>query len=61
MALDAIRANMDATAAAVMAERATFLLAATMGKQKAGALVEKALLGYSPRFVDRPLDDLKRR
>jgi len=29
--------------AAVLAERATFLLAATMGKQKAGRLVEEAL------------------
>lgn len=81
---DAIQANMDAAEAAVMAERATFLLAATIGKQKAHALVEaalakggsfvealgqletklgdqEALLGYSPRFVDRLLDDLKRR
>ena len=40
---DAMQANMDATDGAVLAERATFLLAATMGKQKAGALVEKAL------------------
>jgi 3-carboxy-cis,cis-muconate cycloisomerase len=40
---DAIQANMDATEAAVMAERATFLLAETMGKSKAGAIVEKAL------------------
>ena len=40
---DAIRANMDATEAAVFAERATFLLAETMGKAKAGAIVEKAL------------------
>ncbi|MCF8533145.1 MAG: 3-carboxy-cis,cis-muconate cycloisomerase [Reyranella sp.] len=40
---DAMQANMDATEAAVLAERATFLLAATMGKAKAGALVEKAL------------------
>jgi 3-carboxy-cis,cis-muconate cycloisomerase len=67
-----------------MAERATFLLAEKMGKEKAGALVEaalakggslvkalgrlekeladeSALLGYSPRFVDRLLADLKRR
>ena len=40
---DAIEANMDATEAAVFAERATFLLAEKMGKQKAAALVEKAL------------------
>jgi 3-carboxy-cis,cis-muconate cycloisomerase len=80
---DAMQANMDATDGAVLAERATFLLAATMGKAKAGALVEKALakggsfvealgqleteladeaalLGYSPKFVDRLLADLKR-
>jgi 3-carboxy-cis,cis-muconate cycloisomerase len=41
---DAMQANMDATDGAVLAERATFLLAERMGKQKAGALVEKALL-----------------
>ena len=81
---DAMQANMDATDGAVLAERATFLLAEKMGKQKAGALVEKALakggsfiealgqlekelsdeaalLGYSPKFVDRLLADLKRR
>jgi len=81
---DALQANMDAAEAAVLAERATFLLAEKMGKQKAGALVEqalakggsfvealgqlekeladeKALLGYSPRFVDRLLADLRRR
>ena len=40
---DAIQANMDATEAAVMAERATFLLAEKIGKQKAHAIVEKAL------------------
>ena len=80
---DAIQANMDATEAAVLAERATFLLAATLGKTAAGKLVEaalakggsfvealgqlqteladdKALLGYSPEFVDRLLADLKR-
>ena len=68
----------------MLAERATFLLAEKMGKEKAGALVEKALsqggsfvealgrlkveladetamLGYSPKFVDRLLADLKRR
>ncbi len=33
--LDAIQANMDATEAAVLAERATFLLAEKIGKQKA--------------------------
>ena len=86
--LDAIQANMDATEAAVFAERATFLLAGKMGKEKAGAIVEKALaqvaekggsfvealgqikkelsdekalLGYSPQFVDRLLADLKRK
>ena len=80
---DSIQANMDAAEAAVFAERATFLLAETMGKQKAHALVEKALakggsflaalgrlekelgdrkalLGYSPEFVDRLLEDLRR-
>jgi 3-carboxy-cis,cis-muconate cycloisomerase len=81
---DALQANMDASDAAVFAERATFLLAEKMGKQKAAAIVEmalekggsfiealgqlekqltdeKALLGYSPKFVDRLLADLKRR
>ncbi|MBM3649657.1 MAG: 3-carboxy-cis,cis-muconate cycloisomerase [Alphaproteobacteria bacterium] len=85
---DAMQANMDATEGAVLAERATFLLAATMGKQKAGKLVEEALvrmadgggsfvealgrlekelsdeaalLGYSPKFVDRLLAELRRR
>lgn len=81
---DNMQANIDATSGAVLAERATFLLAATMGKDKAAALVEKALakggslvealgqfekelsdekamLGYSPQFVDRLLADLKRR
>ena len=81
---DAIQANMDATEAAVLAERATFLLAEKIGKEKAHALVEaalakggsfvealgqlkkelsdeKALLGYSPQFVDRLLADLKRK
>lgn len=80
----ALQANMDAVEAAVLAERATFLLAAKMGKHDAHALVEKALaqggsfiealgrlekeladeaalLGYSPKFVDRLLADLKRR
>jgi len=80
---DALQANMDAAEAAVFAERATFLLAEKIGKQKAAALVEKALanggsfiaalgqlereladdkvlLGYSPRFVDRLLESLKR-
>ena len=75
---------MDASDAAVFAERATFLLAEKMGKQKAAAIVETALekggsfvealgqlekelsdemalLGYSPKFVDRLLADLKRR
>jgi 3-carboxy-cis,cis-muconate cycloisomerase len=40
---DAIQANMDATEPAVFAERATFLLAEKMGKEKAHALVEAAL------------------
>ncbi len=80
---DAIQANMDATEAAVLAERATFLLAEKIGKEKAHALVEAALakggsfikalgqlekelsdetalLGYSPKFVDRLLADLRR-
>jgi 3-carboxy-cis,cis-muconate cycloisomerase len=79
-----MQANLDATNGAVLAERATFLLAEKMGKAKAGAIVEaalakggsftqalgqleeeladrKALLGYSPKFVDRLLADLKRR
>jgi 3-carboxy-cis,cis-muconate cycloisomerase len=81
---DAIQANMDAAEAAVFAERATFLLAEKVGKQKAAAIVEtalakggsfisalgqlekelsdeKALLGYSPEFVDRLLADLRRK
>ncbi|CAN5923771.1 3-carboxy-cis,cis-muconate cycloisomerase [soil metagenome] len=81
---DAMQANMDATGGAVLAERATFLLAEKMGKQKAGKLVEEALakggsfiealgrletelsdeaalLGYSPKFVDRLLAELKRK
>ena len=81
---DAIQANMDATEAAVFAERATFLLAEKIGKEKAHAVVEQALakggsfiealgqlkkelsdettlLGYSPKFVDRLLADLKRK
>jgi 3-carboxy-cis,cis-muconate cycloisomerase len=40
---DAIQANMDATEAAVFAEKATFLLAEKIGKQKAHGIVEKAL------------------
>jgi 3-carboxy-cis,cis-muconate cycloisomerase len=79
---DAMQANMDATEGAVLAERATFLLAEKMGKQKAGKLVEEALakggsfvealgqlekelsdeaalLGYSPKFVDRLLAELR--
>ena len=80
----ALQANMDASDAAVFAERATFLLAEQMGKQKAAAIVEmalekggsflqalgqfeqaltdqKAMLGHSPKFVDRLLADLKRK
>jgi 3-carboxy-cis,cis-muconate cycloisomerase len=79
---DRMQANLDATNGAVLAERATFLLAEKMGKDRAGALVEKALskggsfvealgqleaelsdpkamLGYSPKFVDRLLADLR--
>ena len=79
-----LQANLDATHGAILAERATFLLAETMGKDKAAALVEQALmgggdfvaklgrfeaelsdglalLGYSPRFVDRLLAGLRRR
>jgi 3-carboxy-cis,cis-muconate cycloisomerase len=41
--VDALQANVDATGGAVLAERATFLLAERMGKQKAAELVEKAL------------------
>jgi len=74
---------MDATDGAVLAERATFLLAEKMGKQKAaswssrrwprGSFIEAlgqlekelsdetALLGYSPKFVDRLLADLKKK
>jgi 3-carboxy-cis,cis-muconate cycloisomerase len=81
---DSMQANIDATGGAVLAERATFLLAETMGKDKAAVVVEKALskggsfvealgqfqqelsdevagLGYSPKFVDRLLKDLKRK
>ncbi len=81
---DALQANMDAAEAAVLAERATFLLARKIGKREAGALVEKALaqggsfvealgpldkeladeaalLGYSPKFVDRLLAALRRK
>ena len=49
--LDAIQANMDATEAAVFAERATFLLAGKMGKDKAAAIVEQAL-AKGGSFVD---------
>ncbi len=82
--LDSVQANLDASDAAVFAERATFLLAEKMGKEKAAAIVEqalakggsfiaalgqlerelldeKALLGYSPQFVDRLLADLRRK
>jgi 3-carboxy-cis,cis-muconate cycloisomerase len=45
---DAMQANMDATDGAVLAERATFLLAEKMGKQKAGVLVEAALAKGGP-------------
>lgn len=80
----ALQDNMDAAEAAVLAERATFLLARKMGKREAHALVEQALakggsfaqalgrleaeladraalVGYSPKFVDRLLADLKQR
>ena len=81
---DNMQASIDATSGMVLAERATFLLAEEMGKEKAAVLVEKALakggsfvealgqleeelsdeeamLGYSPKFVDRLLADLKRK
>jgi 3-carboxy-cis,cis-muconate cycloisomerase len=84
---DIMQANIDATRGTVLAERATFLLAKTIGKDKAAAVVEKALaqmakggsfvdalgqfqaelsdeialLGYSPKFADRLLADLKRK
>jgi 3-carboxy-cis,cis-muconate cycloisomerase len=48
---------LDATDGAVLAERATFLLAKKMGKQKAAALVEKALAKGGP-FVEA-LGDLE--
>ncbi|HEY6984284.1 3-carboxy-cis,cis-muconate cycloisomerase [Reyranella sp.] len=54
---DALQANLDATDGAVLAERATFLLAKKMGKQKAAALVEKALAKGGP-FVEA-LGDLE--
>ena len=40
---EAMLANMEATHGAILAERATFLLAETMGKQQAAKLVEQAL------------------
>ncbi|SKA34925.1 3-carboxy-cis,cis-muconate cycloisomerase [Enhydrobacter aerosaccus] len=75
---DRMGANLEGTNGAVLAERATFLLAEKMGKDKAKLLVEQALskggnfvealgrfeaelgdrdalLGYSPKFVDRLL------
>jgi 3-carboxy-cis,cis-muconate cycloisomerase len=58
--LDAIQANMDATEAAVFAERATFLLAEKMGKDKAGAIVEKAL-AKGGSFVEALGSDLGKR
>jgi len=48
---DAIQANMDATEAAVLAERATFLLAEKIGKEKAHSLVEAAL-AKGGSFID---------
>lgn len=76
-----MRRNLDATHGAVLAERATFLLAGEMGKTRAARCVEAALasgqpfvealgrfreelademalLGYSPRFVDRLLAEV---
>jgi 3-carboxy-cis,cis-muconate cycloisomerase len=52
LAVDAERmlANMEATHGAILAERATFLLAETMGKQQAAKLVEQAL-GKGGSFV----------
>ena len=81
---DALQANMDASDAAGLAERATFLLAGQVGKKKAAAIVEMALekggpfleafgqfekeltdetslVGYSPKFVDRLLAELRRK
>ena len=54
-----IQANMDATEAAVLAERATFLLAEKIGKEKAHALVEAAL-AKGGSFIDA-LGQLKER
>jgi 3-carboxy-cis,cis-muconate cycloisomerase len=39
-----LQVNLDATHGAILAERATFLLAESMGKDKAAALVEQALM-----------------
>ncbi len=81
---DALQANMDAAEAGRASRTRDLLLAKKIGKQKAGALVEKALaqggsfvealgqldkeladeaalLGYSSKFVDRLLADLKRK
>jgi len=82
--VDRLAASLAATNGAVLAERATFLLAENMGKEQAGRIVEaalskggsfvaalgrlerelgdeKAMLGLSPKFVDRLLADIRRR
>jgi 3-carboxy-cis,cis-muconate cycloisomerase len=82
--VDRLGASLSATNGAVLAERATFLLAEKMGKEQAGKIVEaalskggsfvaalgrlerelgdeKAMLGHSPKFVDRLLADIRRR
>ena len=81
--VERLSASLAATNGAVLAERATFLLAETMGKEKAGKIVEealskggsfvaalgqlereladeKAMLGMSPKFVDRLLAGIRR-
>lgn len=82
--VDRLAASLAATNGAVLAERATFLLAEKMGKEQAGKIVEaalskggsfvaalgqlereladeKAMLGLSPKFVDRLLADIRKR
>lgn len=82
--VDRLAASLAATNGAVLAERATFLLAEKLGKEEAGKIVEaalarggsfvaalgqlereladeKAMLGYSPKFVDRLLAEIRRR
>ena len=82
--VERLAASLAATNGAVLAERATFLLAETMGKEQAGKIVEaalsrggsfvaalgrlereladeKAMLGMSPKFVDRLLAEIRKR